>query len=161
MYHANCNNSCSCNNSSNCNRNGERIMVNQSNCSNHNVQERSRCSCANTYRPGSGCGNSGNHSCGCHNNCNCGCQRPCPPRPCPPRPCPPRPCPPRPCPPRPCPWVPRNRTCRAGSGKASFPSGLLPRKSAQPPASLRFSHPGRWRGLSPPSVPPQWPGWRR
>ena len=103
MYHANCNNSCSCNNSSNCNRNGERIMVNQSNCSNHNVQERSRCSCANTYRPGSGCGNSGNHSCGCHNNCNCGCQRPCPPRPCPPRPCPPRPCPPRPCPPRPCP----------------------------------------------------------
>ena len=56
MYHANCNNSCSCNNSSNCNRNGERIMVNQSNCSNHNVQERSRCSCANTYRPGSGCG---------------------------------------------------------------------------------------------------------
>mgnify|MGYP003364596626 CR=1 FL=1 len=28
-------------------------MVNQSNCSNHNVQERSRCSCANTYRPGS------------------------------------------------------------------------------------------------------------
>ena len=62
-------------------------MVNQSNCSNHNVQERSRCSCANTYRPGSGCGNSGNHSCGCHNNCNCGCQRPCPPRPCLPAPC--------------------------------------------------------------------------
>ena len=27
-------------------------MVNQSNCSNHNVQERSRCSCANSYRPG-------------------------------------------------------------------------------------------------------------
>lgn len=68
-----------CNGSSNCGscREGERIIVNQSGCGCN--QTRRRCACENTYRPGSGCGNS------------CGCNRPCPPRPCPPRPCP-KPC---------------------------------------------------------------------
>lgn len=110
MYHENSNNFCGCGNASSCSRNGERIMVNQASCSNDNMHVRSRCSCANTYRPSgngncshhTGCGNQGGNNCNCCQH-NCNCQRPCPPRPCPPRPCPPRPCPPRPCPPRPCP----------------------------------------------------------
>lgn len=93
--------STSCAKPSTCSRNGERILVNQSGCSSSG---RRRCSCANTYRPGSGC----NHqSCGCGSS-NCECKRPCPPRPCPPKPCPPRP---RPCPPRPRPCC--EDRCRA------------------------------------------------
>lgn len=99
------NGSSSCGRPSTCSRNGERILVNQSGCENGS---RRRCSCANTYRPGSGCGKP---SCGCGNHngsSNCGCDRP---RPCPPRPCPPKPCPPRPCPPKPRPCC--EDRCRA------------------------------------------------
>lgn len=88
MCNSRCHCSSGCGNASPCNRHGERILVNQAGC---NSNARSRCSCANTYRPGHGCHEHGDV-----------CHRPCPPRPCPPRPCPPRPCPPQPCPPKPC-----------------------------------------------------------
>lgn len=82
MSCSNCNSGCGCGNNNGCNRVGERIMVNQSSCG--CAENRTRCSCANTYRPNCGCNN--------HSTNRCGCQRPGP-RPCPPRPCPPRPCP--------------------------------------------------------------------
>lgn len=72
MYNSNCNqhDACNCGCASKCNRVGERIVVNR--CGDN----RNRCSCANTYRPGCGC-----------NSCANTCPRP---RPCP-RPCPPKP----------------------------------------------------------------------
>lgn len=90
---------CGCGNASSC-RNGERILVNNSGCGCGGAS-RSRCACANTYRPG--CNRDG----GCNRDRNCGCNREresgccnerengcnhdrgcgCRPRPCPPKPC--------------------------------------------------------------------------
>lgn len=82
MNNTRCNGSSNSGRSSSCSRNGERIMVNRSG---GNTDRRSRCSCVNTYRPGSG-GNQGD--CGCGRNMqDHNCQRPQ--RPCP-KPCPPR-----------------------------------------------------------------------